>query len=124
MEKENYMRKVLGLLLLLCSCAAGGKFITSEKFQDIPVGITTQELVDRLGDPYAIRKTQAGTEVYEYTERVAAGGQLVEVRKYIFLIKNGKVKAKQMQTQTTPIFDQRNSYEMQTSDNDAEGLEE
>ena len=118
------MRKVIGLLLLLCSCAAGGSFITSEKYQDVPVGITTQELVDRLGEPYSIRKTKSGTEVYEYTERVAAGGQIVEVRKYIFLIKDGKVESKQLQTQTTPIFDQRNSYEMQTSDNDDEKVEE
>jgi len=112
------MKKVIYLAIaILTACSYGGKVMTMESFGMISVGMTKDELIAQAGYPYAIHKLSPTEENYEYVERMNVEGRTIEERHYYFLIREGRVASKQVNTQTTPINEQRNSYDLQTSQN-------
>jgi len=102
-------------LVLFVGCMAGHKVMTSESFSEIMVGISESELEKQAGSPYKVTKIDKNEKVYEYIERVEAGGRVVEEKHYLFTIKNGQVTSKKMKFEN--LMDDRDAFELQTSFN-------
>ena len=62
------------ILCVLTACSSGGSITTMNSFYEIPVGSTSNEVVESIGKPYAIHRREDGTVEYEYIERIKAGG--------------------------------------------------
>lgn len=101
-------------LLFLASCASGGHVTTMNSFQEVPLGASSTELVETLGEPAEIVRKKDGSLHYEYIERIKTGGRNSEQRRYIFVVKEGKVVSKEVK-QSSPASYGFDSYEMQTT---------
>jgi len=77
--------------------------------------MTKSELRKIAGKPVLIRDLKSGAKQYEYVERITENGRIMQARKYLFIIKDGKVTSKKMVFEDPPLFDKRDSYELQTS---------
>ena len=109
---------LLGILLgCFCACAAGHSMMTMDKYSEISVGTTREELKEKAGKPYSIKKIGDHEEIYEYIERINVENRFVERRHYLFIIKNGKITSKKVTQEEPPPLEFRNSYELQTSQN-------
>lgn len=106
-------------VVLFTACASGGSAIASCAFFDVPIGATTNEVIQSVGKPYAIHHKEGGAVEYEYIERMKAANRTLEEKHYFLLIKDGKVVSKRVEQYSPPpyIFD---SYEMQTTQSSAE----
>jgi len=104
--------------LLFCfgACASGGAVMTMNAFYDIPLGATESDVVASAGKPYAIYEKEGGVVEYEYIERVKAGARDLEERRYVLVLKDGKVVSKHVKG-STPYPFHFDSYEMQTTQN-------
>ncbi len=113
------MKNLIALFLIisLISCASGGKATSMDSFYEIDVGTTKEELVKKLGKPNYIKKIGDNTEEYVYTEKLNAANTVYEERSYSFIIKDGKVISKNVKRDNVLPLDDKNSYEMQTSEN-------
>jgi len=111
------------LLLCVAACASGGAIMTMNAFYDVPIGATESEVLASVGKPYSIQKKDCGTVEYEYIERVKAGARDLEERRYVLVIKDGKVVSKHVKGSTPSpfLFD---SYEMQTTQNTSAPVDE
>jgi hypothetical protein len=118
--KKNHF---VPLWLCVAACASGGAIMTMNAFYDIPMGATESEVVATAGKPYSISHTDGGAVEYEYIERVKAGARDLEERRYVLVLKEGKVVSKYVKGSTPSpyLFD---SYEMQTTQNDSSSPEE
>jgi hypothetical protein len=118
--KKNHF---VPLLLCVAACASGGAVMTMNAFYDIPIGSSESELVATAGKPYSISRTDDGVVEYEYIERVKAGARDLEERRYVLVLKDGKVVSKYVKGSTPSpyLFD---SYEMQTTQNASSSTEE
>ena len=105
-------------LLCLSACASGGSIMTMNAFYDIPLGASESEVISSAGKPYSVNKKEDGVVEYEYIERVKAGARDLEERRYVLVLKDGKVVSKYVKASTPSpfLFD---SYEMQTTQNDS-----
>ena len=108
---------VLLLVIMFVSCASGGKASTMEGFYEVPLGTTKEELVKKLGKPNYIKKIGDNEEEYVYTEKLNVETTTYEERRYYFTIKNGRVTSKNIKRDNVLPLDDKNSYEMQTSEN-------
>jgi hypothetical protein len=108
-------RHIFFLLLTLAACT-GGSLMTMNSFSDISIGTSSADVVAIYGEPYAVHKKGDGTIEYEYLERIKAGGRNLEERRYILIIKNGKVVSKEIK-QSSPSPYYFDSYDMQTTQN-------
>ena len=90
--------------------------MTMSTFYDIPMGASESEVVASVGKPYSVCKKEDGVVEYEYIERVKAGARDLEERRYVLVLKDGKVVSKHVKGSTPApyLFD---SYEMQTTQN-------
>ncbi len=111
---ENIKKTIFVIIFSLFLPACGHRVMTMQTFYDVPNQITSQELKDRAGFPYAIRKKEGGVEEYEYIERITAGQNIVEERHYIFILKNDRVVSRKVLQSDPPPFD-TNSYKLQTT---------
>jgi hypothetical protein len=107
----------------MAACASGGAIMTMNAFHDIPLGASESEVISSAGKPYSICKKEDGVVEYEYIERVKAGARDLEERRYVLVLKDGKVVSKHVKgSSPSPfLFD---SYEMQTTQNDSSSAEE
>lgn len=109
------MKRWLGLgLFFLTACASGGSSISIQGFYDVPVGATSAEVVGALGSPITKKTLADGSIEYEYVERFKVGGRDLNERRYIIVLKDGKVISKRIQ-QTSPLPYGFDSYDMQTT---------
>lgn len=95
--------------------------MTMNSFSDVPIGSSSSEIVKSYGEPFAVHKTRDGNLEYEYLERVKAGSRTLEERRYVFVIKDGKVVSKHIKG-STPAPYYFDSYEMQTTKNESESV--
>lgn len=103
-------------LFLVASCASGGRATTMESVLDVPIGASKDEMVEMLGDPVSEKKLPDGSKEYVYVERFKEGSRNINLRRYYIVIKDGKVVSKRVD-QKSPMPTQRNSYDMQTTQN-------
>jgi hypothetical protein len=112
------INKILILFILLTSCASGGKTLSSEKFLEVSVGTSVDDLEKKLGKPYSIKNLCNGEIEYTYIQKDDFGARgVLEERHYIFIIKNNKVIRTDEKILNRPAYDEPNSYEMQTTSN-------
>jgi outer membrane protein assembly factor BamE (lipoprotein component of BamABCDE complex) len=83
-------------------------------FYDVPIGATQEQVVSSLGKPYSTRELSDGSVEYVYIEKIKEGDRNLQVRRYLILMRDGKVVSKQVKQSSPPpyLFD---SYEMQTT---------
>ena len=110
------MKKIIfSYFFLLMSCSSGGRVITECDFLNISVGTTEKQLVSQLGQPNEVYQCENGDWNYEYIEKIEGNTRMKEEKYYYFIIRNGKVESKYMETKTRPPLQQRNSFELQTT---------
>jgi hypothetical protein len=108
---------ILIVLFLLAVGCAKGSVMSMTEFENVPVGSTVAKLETTLGKPYDILNVSREELEYEYIERITLQAQNIRERHYFFIVKNGVVIAKRIQDIAPPPLQQRNSYELQTSNN-------
>ena len=115
-------QKAIWLAALFTSCASGHSLMTMSSFYEVSLGSSSKELVDQMGEPYAVHKNEDGSLEYEYIERVKIGARDVEERRYFLLIRDGKVASKRVEQSSPPpyIFD---SFDMQTTQSQGDEAE-
>lgn len=109
---------LLMVCFFLAACASGGKVVTQESFSEVERGITLVELKNKLGTPNQIKKLASGDEEYIYFERVQGNDEIVEVKHYIFIIRQGRVYDKKMRFEKMQLpyrILERNAFDLQTS---------
>jgi hypothetical protein len=79
--------------------------MTRQNFQDVQVGSSINDVENRVGSPYAIRKGPNGTQEYEYIERYYLNDEVVEENHYILVVKDGQVVSKRLNDKTPPAYD-------------------
>lgn len=81
--------------VLLCGCMArsGSEPMTMRRFQQIPLGISTEQLVKMAGKPYQIKKNKLETR-YIYIERFVTPDGMRQDRRYIVEVSGGRVTNK------------------------------
>lgn len=90
--------------------------MTADSFYSIPIGASTEEVVEMAGDPIRICNKGGGVQEYEYVERITAGARLLQENRYILTIENDKVTSKRVEKSSPPPT-QFDSYDMQTTQN-------
>lgn len=105
-------------LILLTSCACGGRPVTMTTFYDIDISTPAPEVVTQLGKPYAIHQKGDGCVEYEYIERIKIGSRDAEERHYFIMIRDGVVISKRVK-QSIPLPYGFDSYDMQTTQSSA-----
>ena len=108
---------ILALSLFAASCASGGSAYAMSSFYEIPIGSTEDEVIATVGKPYSIKQCQDGSVEYLYIERIKAGYRNLEERRYVIILKEGKVVSKELKQSSPPAY-QFDSYEMQTTQKD------
>jgi hypothetical protein len=98
------MKKIIAVicLFLLAACSSG-KPMTLESFNDVSLGISTDELKQQCGSPIEIKHHGLEDE-YIYVERITMGGCRVVENYYSFFIQDNKVTRKSIRTQKPPTF--------------------
>lgn len=99
---------------LLTACSLGGAMVTMDRFYDVDLSTSKEELVASLGEPYAVREKEDGSIEYEYVERIKIGSRNAEVRSYFIVMKDGVVVSKRV-GERSPLPYYFDSYEMQTT---------
>lgn len=105
---------LIAFSILTTSCASGGSAYAMSSFYEIPVGSTEEEVIATVGKPYSIKQCQDGSVEYLYIERIKAGYRNLEERRYVIILKDGKVVSKELKQSSPPAY-QFDSYEMQTT---------
>jgi len=106
------------MFLALFGCASGSKVMTAEQFSEISIGQTSQDIEKKYGKPYSVKHISDTEVEYTYIERAQMGKRVVQEKHYLIILKNGRVSSTQIRTFNRPAW-QINSYEMQTSLNEA-----
>ena len=82
--------------------------MTMESYQCIQIGASEEALAKEYGKPHSITYLDTGTIVYEYVERFQIGqtqNSIVEIRRYFFYIKDGKVVSKYVRLYDRPGYE-------------------
>lgn len=95
----------------------GSRSITSEDYSQIYVGMLEGSVKQRLGEPYQTNKVDSHQKVLEYIERVVSNEHVYETRHYMIIIKDGAVVDKKMKYEANDLWDTRDAYDLQTSEN-------
>lgn len=104
------------LLLVAVGCSSGGRMMTVDAFYGIPIGTSKEDVLAQAGGPATVEQKEDGTEEIVYIERVTAGARILQERRYIFTMKDGKVLSKRVE-QSSPLPTTFDSYDMQTTNN-------
>lgn len=112
--KQIYRIGVAIFVLLAASACVPDQhrpMMTTERFEEVNIGISEELLVKKYGPPLNIYHRDDGVTVYEYIERFNMGtaeNRIVEARRYFFYVKEGKVVSKQMSIKNQPSFEPMN----------------
>ena len=98
------MKKLLALfaIILFASCTSS-KPMNLEKYNEVSIGTTIEELKNLCGSPLDI-KHHPHEEEYIYVERLTLGNCRVVENYYSFFIEDNKVVRKSIRTQRPPQF--------------------
>ncbi|MCB1084992.1 MAG: hypothetical protein KDK60_02710, partial [Chlamydiia bacterium] len=62
---------LIGLLFLfLVGCTTNSALMTRDKYAEVSVGMSAEDLEKQFGRPYKIVSKGEGTETYEYVEKI------------------------------------------------------
>jgi len=91
--------------------------MTSERFSEVSVGMSSSELEKKLGKPYSIRNLPNNEIEYTYIQKSDFGARgVLEERHYLIILRDNKVIRTDVKILNRPIYE-RDSYEMQTTFN-------
>ena len=109
------MRAILLVVLVLvaASCALNkSPIMTMDKYRGIEVGMTEGQFIEKNGHPHSIISRDDGTIIFEYVERFSLGSgrsTIVEIRRYYFYVKDGKIVGKQVKIINPPTYENLNN---------------
>jgi hypothetical protein len=106
MARDNIKKIILISSLSLLAACGSSKVMTRENYSTISTGTSTQELINKYGNPYSIKNKKDGTQEYLYIERIPAGETTAEQNNYILVIKNGQVVSKRTTREVPPAYDE------------------
>ena len=100
------MKKILLLLsfLVLVSCS-DHKVMSSNGYSEVQVGMNVKDLVKVYGKPYQIHSKGYKSEVYEYIERIIMGNQVIEQKRYYFVVDDDMIVGKYLKVNNPPPFE-------------------
>jgi hypothetical protein len=84
-----------------------------DDYSYVTIGMTKDELIQKMGKPYSIKKLSDNQVEYIYIEKINANERVLLERKYLFILENDQVTSKKIIDINRPSWE-RNSYEMQT----------
>ena len=101
---RNIFKKIF-LISILAACSSS-KVMTHNDFYAIELGEPAQEVVNKYGEPYSIKKKNDGSQEYLYIERIPAGDDTAEQNNYTIVMKNGQVVSKRFKYEVPPAYDE------------------
>jgi outer membrane protein assembly factor BamE (lipoprotein component of BamABCDE complex) len=104
---------LLIILTFLISCSSGSKAISMDDYSYVTIGMSKDELIQKMGKPYSIKNLSYNQVEYIYIEKINANQRVLLERKYLFILENDQVTSKKVIDINRPSWE-RNSYEMQT----------
>ncbi len=103
---RNHIKKIILVSSLTFLAACGNsKVMTREDYYTISTGTSTQEVINKYGEPYSITNKKDGTQEYLYIERIPAENATAEQNNYILIVKNGQVVSKRTSQERPPAYD-------------------
>ena len=104
MRLIKFSLAVLTMVLIVSSCASGGKAVTNDSYQSVFIGMSETELKAQLGEPVFTDNIEGG-KLLKYNEKILLGTRLVQERQYIFEIRRGKIENKKVNIYTRRPLD-------------------
>lgn len=92
-------------LALLAGCG-DSRVMTRDNYYTVTVGTSTQDIINKYGEPNSIRNKKDGTQEYVYIEKIGTGTEVVEQNNYILVVKNGQVVSKRHNRELPPAYDE------------------
>ena len=89
--------------LLLVGCSER-MAMTRDGYANIEVGMSAIDVKKMYGKPYTISSKGDGEQTYEYIERIRAGQQVLELRRYYIVVIDGKVVGKYLKVSVPPAY--------------------
>lgn len=99
---------LLPLILFACSPKHDKEIMTLKAYSNTHVGMSEELLIKTYGYPVNIVVNDNDTKQYEYVERFQTGGSelsILEVRRYFFYIKDGKIVSKRKTIRNQPAWE-------------------
>lgn len=107
MARDNFKKIVLVSSLSLLMACGSSKVMTREDFYTIDTGTSTQQVIDKYGEPYSITNKKDGSQEYLYIEKIPDADQdTAEQNNYILVVRNGQVVSKRTTQERPPAYDQ------------------
>ncbi len=75
-------------------------------YNAIMLGTPASQVVEKYGEPYAVRTIGKNTLEYEYIERVAMNRELLYENHYYLTVVDGQIASKRFKEKTRPPYDQ------------------
>lgn len=97
------MKQLIPMVLFLASCTSS-PLMTVDDFANIDIGTPIVQVEKKYGRPVKIFSKGDG-QVYEYVERINMGTQLIEMRRYYLVVKNGAVVNKYVNYNNPPAYE-------------------
>ena len=101
----------IGALLLGCCLLSGcskSDIMNSSEFTSVAVGSEVVALKGLYGEPSTISKLDNGYEIYEYIQRISLNKETIEMKRYYFLVKDGKIINKKISSEVKETEDINN----------------
>jgi len=100
------MRKILCffLMLILSSCISKQAVISRDGYASVEIGMPETELIKQFGKPHRIHVETSDEEIYEYVETISVVREVIEQKRYYFVISDRKVIGKYFKIRNTPGY--------------------
>lgn len=106
MARDIVKKIVLVSSVAMLAACGSSKVMTRDDYYMVTVGTSTQELINKYGEPYSIKNKKDGSQEYLYIERIPAGTVTAEQNNYVFIVKNGQVVSKRKNQELPPAYDE------------------
>ncbi|MBB64243.1 MAG: hypothetical protein CMO81_04195 [Waddliaceae bacterium] len=96
---------VLSIFLLSACFSTSNRYMTQERYADIPLGAPVESLAKTVGEPFDITTLENGHKEYSYLERIQINRHMIEHREYILTISNNRVIQKRFEEEEEYLKD-------------------
>lgn len=113
------IKKIISLTLLILSSCSRHCMMTMDCYCQISTGMSENELIEKVGEPYSRCRKPNGSVEYKYIERLNLGQLTVQERCYYIILSKDRVVNKRYSVETPPNY-MKDSYFYQTARSDKE----
>lgn len=88
------MEKIYLIFLLIAMSACNTPVMTPQRFEEVQLGISIEELERHCGEPYEVKKMSSGFKEHTYIHRQVVGSGVADYQVYVIYSCQGRVVGK------------------------------